>query len=251
MTDFVQIYRESKIRDTDFFPMANEMYEQIWNRLMPPQLLTENLSAKIANNIVTPVDAPVPDCMTCGACCALMPCVGVPPRLKLDSDLYWDIVKETEAGEIVVDRYLRRNGETLICSALDITETSVACSIYESRPQMCRDFEAGSDRCHALRRAVGLEPFLSLTEMPAAIEKLESRPVQNGSKNMIRNVEIKFDAESGLQTITALMRDGTLRQIHDYDPKSETYFQFEFDGLSIDAAERLICSRNTPKNESA
>jgi Fe-S-cluster containining protein len=243
MTDFVQISREPKIRDVDFFPMVSEMYEQIWTRLMPPQLLTENLSAKAANNIVTPAGTPVPDCMTCGACCAVMPCVGVPPNLDLDPELYWDITTEANGGEIVVDRYLRRSGETLICSALDFTETSVACSIYESRPQMCRDFEAGSDRCHALRRAVGLEPFLSLEEMPVARQKLETRQVQNDSANVIRNAEIKLDAETGRHAITALMYDGTLQQMHNYDPAEETYFQFEFDGLRLDSAKTLIASR--------
>jgi Fe-S-cluster containining protein len=187
MTDFVQISREPKIRDVDFFPMANEMYERIWQRLMPSQLLTEELSAKVANNIVTPRDAPVPECMTCGACCVLMPCVGVPPTAKLDPELFWDITTETDSGEIVVDRYIRRDGETLICSALDVKETSVACSIYESRPQMCRDFEAGSDRCHALRRAVGLEPFLSLGEISAAMEKLDTRPADIDQSQIIRN----------------------------------------------------------------
>jgi uncharacterized protein len=243
MTDFVQISREPKIRDVDFFPAASEMYEQIWNRLMPPQLLTENLSGKVANNIVTQNDAPVPDCMTCGACCALMPCVGIPPTMDLDPELYWDIIKETEVGEIVVDRYLRRDGETLVCSALDVSETKVSCSIYESRPQMCRDFEAGSDRCHALRRAVGLEPFLSLDEMSEAMEKLDARPTKPDPSNIIRNAEIKRDEETGRQIIAALMLSGTLKQIHAYDPSEEIYFQFEFDGLRLDAAHRLIASR--------
>ena len=93
MTDFVQISRQPKIRDVDFFPMANEMYERIWNRLMPPQLLTENLSGRVANNVVTPPDAAVPDCMTCGACCATMVCVGVRPNENVDPEHYWDIIK--------------------------------------------------------------------------------------------------------------------------------------------------------------
>jgi Fe-S-cluster containining protein len=245
MTDFVQISREPKIRDVDFFPMANEMYEQIWNCLMPPQLLTENLSAKVANNIVTPADAPVPDCMTCGACCATMVCVGVRPAERVDPEHYWDVTKETEMGEIVVDRYVRRDGETLVCSALDVNEARVACSIYESRPQMCREFEAGSDRCHALRRAVGVEPFLSIDEMSAAMEKLDARPVKTDPSNVIRNAEIKFNDETGRHTITALMRDGTLNEIHNYDPAEETYFQFEFDGLSLDSACRLIENRTS------
>ena len=245
MTDLVQISREPRIRDVDFFPMVNEMYERIWQRLMPPQLLTENLSGKVANNIVTPADAPVPDCMTCGACCAVMPCVGVPPTVKLDPELYWDITKETDTGEIVVDRYVRRDGETFACSALEIGETNVSCTIYESRPQMCRDFEAGSDRCHALRRAVGLEPFLSLDEMSEAMERLEARPMTQLRPDVIKNAEIRRDAESGRNTITVLMHDGTLKQIHDYDPAHEIYFQFEFDGLSIVSANALIKSRTT------
>jgi Fe-S-cluster containining protein len=243
MTDFVQISREPKIRDVDFFPIANEMYERIWQRLMPPQLLTENLSGRVTNNIVTPLGTPMPDCMTCGACCALMPCVGVPPTVSLDPDLYWDITKETDNGGIVVDRYVRRNGETLVCSALDVKETTVSCTIYESRPQMCRDFEAGSDRCHALRRAVGLEPFLSLDEMSEAMERLEGRPAYLEPANVIRNADIKFETETGRHTITALMHDGTLRKIHSYDPSDETYFQFEFDGLSLDSARKLIETR--------
>ena len=244
MTDLVQISREPKIRDTDFFPMANEMYEQIWQRLMPQQLLTEMLSGKVANNIVTPADAPVPDCMTCGACCALMPCVGVPPTMDLDPELYWDIVKETESGDIVVDRYVRRDGETFACAALEINESQVSCSIYDSRPPMCRNFEAGSDRCHALRRAVGLEPFLTLEEMSEAVEKVGARPIPTGSANVIRNAEIRCDAETGRHTIMALMRDGTLRPLHKYDPSEEVYFQFEFDGLSIDSAKAIISSRS-------
>ena len=243
MTDFVQISREPKIRDVDFFPMVNEMYERIWQRLMPPQLLTENLSGRVANNVVTPLDAAVPDCMTCGACCALMPCVGVPPTVELDPELFWDITKESELGEIVVDRYIRRNGETLACSALEVTETRVSCTIYESRPQMCRDFEAGSDRCHALRRAVGLEPFLTLKEMSGAMERLDAQPITNDRSRVIRNAEIKVDRQNGRCTILALMQNGALKQIHDYDPSQESYFQFEFDGLSFEAATALIHSR--------
>ena len=243
MTDFVQISRQARIRDVDFFPMANEMYERIWQKLFPPQLLTENLSGKVANNVVTPLGSPVPDCMTCGACCALMPCVGVPPTMEPDPELCWDIVKESDSGEILVDRYIRRNGETLACSALEVTETRVSCTIYESRPQMCRDFEAGSDRCHALRRAVGLEPFLTLDEMSEAVLRLEGRPADLEPANVIRNADIRLETATGRHTITALMHDRSMKPIHSYDPQVETYFQFEFDGLSLDSAQALINSR--------
>jgi Fe-S-cluster containining protein len=248
MTDFVQITRVSKIRDVEFFPMVNEMYERVWNHLMPPQLVTEQLSSKVVNNVVTPVDAPIPDCLTCGACCQSLMCVGVRPTDNVDPELYWDVTTETDDGEIVVDRYLKRNGETLACGALSGTiGEKVGCTIYETRPVMCHHFDAGSDRCHAIRRAFGIEPFLSLNEMSEAMEKLDAQPATIEPSEMIRNAEIKLDEETGRYIIRALMRDGTLKQIHDYDPAEEVYFQFEFDGLNIDAANRLIDSRNVPK----
>lgn len=251
MTDFVQISRQPKIHDADFYPMVDEMYERIWQRLMPPQLITDGLACEVKKNVVTPADAPIPDCMTCGACCAVMPCVGVRPTEIVKPELCWDVVKETELAEIVVDRYIRRNGETFACAALEIGNTSVSCTIYENRPKTCRVFEAGSDRCHALRRATGVEPFLSLDEMSTAIEKLESRPIAGNSSGSIRNAEIKCDHDTGRHTITALMKDGTIRPLHVYDPEQETYMQFEFDGLSIDAAAKLIASRAPSENTSA
>jgi Fe-S-cluster containining protein len=245
MTDFVQISREPRVRDTDFFPMVNRMYERVWKQLLPPQLVTEQLSSKVANNVVTPPDAPIPDCHTCGACCQSLMCVGVRPSDNVDPELYWEVTTETEDGEIVVDRYLRRNGETLACSALAGTiGEKVGCTIYETRPVMCHHFDAGSDRCHAIRRAFGIEPFLSLNEMSEAIEKLDARPANYVASETIRNAEIKRDPETSRHTITALMRDGTLKTIHDYDPAKETYFQFEFDGLSLNCANMLIRSRS-------
>ena len=250
MTDFVQITREQKIRDTDFFPMVNRMYERIWNQLMPPQLVTEQLSSKVANNVVTPADAPIPDCLTCGACCQALMCVGVRPSDNVDPELYWDVTTEAGDGEIVVDRYLKRNGETLACSALAGTiGEKVGCTIYETRPVMCHHFDAGSDRCHAIRRAFGIEPFLTLNEMSEAMARLDARPVRSRPSEMIRNAEIKRDEASGRYIIRALKRDGTLKQIHDYDPAEEVYFQFEFDGLTLDAANRLIESRKADKTD--
>lgn len=46
------------------------------------------------------------------------------------------------------------------CVGLD-PETN-ACTIYESRPQVCRDFERGSSPCwQAVRNQLGLEKFLA------------------------------------------------------------------------------------------
>lgn len=246
-SEFVQITRRDRIPETEFYPMVHRMYEHIWTKLLPPQLVTEQLSSRVKNNIVTPHDAPIPDCLTCGACCQSLLCVGVRPSDNVDRERYWEITTESEDAELVVDKYLKRNGETLACAALEgMIGEKVACTIYETRPVMCHHFDAGSDRCHAIRRAFGIEPFLKLDEMSEALEKLEQKPVSADPSGVISNAQIKKDAD-GNHVINALMKDGTLRQIHSYDPDRETWMQFEFDGLKMSEAQKLIESRTAPK----
>ena len=243
--EFVQITRQNKITENDFYPMITTMYEQIWQNLLPPQIITNGLPVKRASNVITPPDAPVPDCLTCGACCAAMLCVGVRPAedAQLSAEEYWDITIEGRENEITVDRYLRRDEETLACAFLQIeTGAPTACKIYERRPQMCHDFDAGSDKCHALRRAYGIEPFLSLDEMSEALEKLGGKPLKSAPEDTIR--EVKFvETETGELQISAYLKDGSIKTIHVFDPQNEIWRQFEFDGLTLSQAKGLIDAR--------
>src|SRR5215204_2673776 len=247
-SEFIQITRQNKIPENEFYPMINAMYEQIWQNLLPAQILTDGLTTRRANNVITPPDAPVPDCVTCGACCMAMPCVGVRPSEKVQAEDYWDITVEGASGEIVVDRYLRRDAETFYCTSLEIVNNEKAlCRVYEERPQICRDFEAGSDKCHALRRAYGYEPFLSLEEMPEALRKLENRPVKFSDAERIQSVKF-VETESGELKISAFLKGGAAKTIHVFNPANETWRQFEFDGLSLAQAANLIASREN-RNE--
>jgi uncharacterized protein len=248
-TKFVQITRQDKIAETEFYPLMNAMYEQIWQNLLPPQIITDGLTTRAANNVITPPDAPIPDCVTCGACCMALPCVGVRPAEKVAAEDYWDVTVEGAGGAIVVDRFVRRDPETFYCTALEIVNNERAlCRIYEERPQICRDFEAGSDKCHALRRAFGYEPFLSLEEMPEAVRKLENRPVTLTEAERIQGVNF-IESETGDLQIAALMKDGSTQTIHIFNPQTETWRQFEFDGLTLSQAKNLIDSRRTPATE--
>ncbi|HEY8559421.1 MAG TPA: YkgJ family cysteine cluster protein [Pyrinomonadaceae bacterium] len=242
-TELVQITRQSKIAEDEFYPMIVAMYEHIWQRLLPPQIPTDGLTTRVANNVVTPADAPIPDCVTCGACCMAMLAVGVRPHETTGTENFWEITVKGEKDEILVDRFLRRDPETFYCAALEIVNNEKAlCSIYNDRPKMCRDFEAGSDKCHALRRAFGYEPFLSLEEMPEALRRLESRPAKSAPSETIR--EVKFtETGTGELQVSAAMRDGAARIIHVFDPQRETWRQFEFDGLTLAQAAALIDSR--------
>ena len=244
MSDFVQLTRLRKIPEDEFYPVMHQMYEHVWTQLLPPQLVTESLSNTVKNNVVTPPDAAVPDCLTCGACCQSLLCVGVRPTDTVDPELYWDITVQTDGGELVVDRYLKRNSETLACAALEGTlGERVRCTIYETRPKMCHHFEAGSDRCHAIRRAFGIEPFLSLNEMSDALQKLDDQHVDTEPSQIIDSVQIRPDSAAGERVVTALLKNGELREIYRFDPKRETWMQFEFDGLTLDEMKSLIHSR--------
>ena len=106
-----------------------------------------------------------PDCLTCGACC-VSPFVG-------EGYIRLDVEEEERLGrkglpvlEVVPDPHDRivllgtkRNGQgTRVCMALTgRVGKQVACSIYEDRPSLCRQFEAGSPECHQARRAAGVE----------------------------------------------------------------------------------------------
>jgi Fe-S-cluster containining protein len=247
--EFVQITRQSKIAENEFYPMISTMYEQIWQNLLPPQIPTAGLTTRRANNVLTPPDAPVPDCVTCGACCMAMLAVGVRPHEEISADDYWDVTIEGQNKEITVDRFVRRSAETFYCTALEIVNNEKAlCRIYHERPQMCRDFEAGSDKCHALRRAFGYEPFLSLEEMSEALDKIASRPAKFIGPERIQSVKFVETADGRLR-ISAAMKDGAAQIIHDFDPQNETWRQFEFDGLTLAQAKNLIDSRRTNSPE--
>ncbi len=242
-SELVQITRRDKIAEDEFLPFVNAMYEQVWGNLLPPQILTFNLSNTVADNIITSADSPIPDCMTCGACCASFVCVDVKPDNPISSKDCWDITKQGENIEFTVDRYIKRKEEDFSCVALEgKIGKEVSCRVYENRPRMCRQFEAGSDRCHAVRRAYNLEPFLSLMEMFEARQKLDALE-SNIDNERIEAVNINVKSGTQDLQITVTLKNGSQEIIHEFDPKFETWFQTEFEGLTLAKAEELIINR--------
>jgi len=82
----------------------------------------------------------LPACAGCGLCCHLV----VELRVSGD-DVPADMVVERNGL-----RFMDQHGDGA-CVALD--RHTRLCSIYETRPQTCRDFERGADLC---RRTVSL-----------------------------------------------------------------------------------------------
>lgn len=243
-SDLIQITRKPSIPEVEFYTAINRMYELVWERLLPPQIETSRLRSRLERSVVTPADAEIPDCVTCGVCCASLLCVGVRPGEEPDRELTWSVTKSDEEGEWEVDLYLRRDEETLACTQLEGNLGEHAtCRIYESRPKMCREFDAGSDRCHALRRAYGVEPFLSLDEMMEANERLDERDAMPADPKLITRVSIDRAERRGELQINVVLRRGEERVLHSFDPARETWRQFQFEGITITSAEAMIAEQ--------
>lgn len=241
----VQITRQNKIAEDEFNTFVNRMYEEVWGKLLPPQILTHDLSNKVENNVITPKDTPIPDCMTCGGCCASFVCVDVAPDNPISDKDCWEITNEGKNGEYTIDRYIKRKEEDFSCTALDGTiGEEVSCRVYENRPRMCRSFEAGSDRCHAVRRAYGIEPFLGLMEMFEAKQKLEkSENEKEINKKRVDSVRIVEDEKMKNLQVFVLLNDGSKHLIHTFNRDDETWFKSEFDGLTLSKAKDLVANR--------
>lgn len=240
-TQFVQIERREKFTESEFWQMFSALTSAKWQNLLPPQLPIEDLPTTRAKNFVTLSDVPIPDCLTCGACCTFLFAVSVNMTDDVPPEMIWNITEDS--GEVVVDCYLKRDAKTLFCTALKPTaDGKMPCSIYEQRPQTCRNFEAGSDKCHALRRIYGFEPFLTVQEMFDARKILKAKESEAVSPHTIRNVKI-VKAETGNCEIVAEMQNGSSQTIHTFDQTCESWRQFEFDGLTLSQAQDLIGAR--------
>ena len=89
-------------------------------------------------------------CKRCGFCCQAH--VGM--LVSHEDILRWrregrdDILRLIENAEIVYGRDGLGDGEYLIDCPFLISEGDLAaCAIYDARPQVCRDFRPGSERC--------------------------------------------------------------------------------------------------------
>jgi len=147
-----------------------------------PSLYTET----VAESLFNANQAGVPDCLTCGACCAYFHQVAVLDIDPTPRRLTWT-VWETEDIAGPKTRWLRREPLEGHCIAFagSVGQHAV-CAIYELRPNSCRAFEAGSDRCRGVRRGYGLEPPLS------EIERIEhaKRTQMDADSDALDQVEV-------------------------------------------------------------
>lgn len=104
---------------------------------------------------------PVPGpCQSCGACCAVSASW---PRFTLEDDA---------ALARIPDALVARDGSGMRCSGDRCAALggeigrATSCTIYEARPQVCRDCEPGDPECLLARDRFGLDPIEGFAPAP-------------------------------------------------------------------------------------
>ena len=256
MPGLVQIERLTK---RDFHSRISELNEQKKKkRILESQLPLELLSKHISERIVTDASTPVPECVTCGLCCSFPLIVPVTLRDSERLKSYCDILLDDSEHEIVVDRVLPRGEDGRCVNLRGTLGQEIGCTIYEDRPRVCRDFDAGSDRCHAYRRMYGFEPPLPEREVAIALERLQARERSVFIEDAvivhdatIHRTVMTLDHESDEQTVAVQLKiivfldDETPHELHSFESGKEVWFESEFLGLSFEEAKELISSRTS------
>ncbi|HTK37801.1 MAG TPA: YkgJ family cysteine cluster protein [Pyrinomonadaceae bacterium] len=251
MQDLVQITRYSRY---EYYELMRRLIEREKTQIRKPQLPLDKLTKCLSENVVTDVAEPIPECTTCGICCVFAPIVPVSRGDSQQLSSYWDVTLD-EDNSLVIDRVLPRRMENGYCANLDgEMGKHVACTIYNDRPKICHDFEAGSDRCHEYRRIYGIEPALSDEEIFASTGKLNElaqRPRIEFVRILLREMIYETEplADGGLSRskktklmIVAFLDDDieTPYVLHFYDPSEEIWFESDFLTLSLEQAREII-----------
>jgi Fe-S-cluster containining protein len=161
--ELIKLTRKSKMREQEFLCLTDMLARRREGVIEEPLL---GLYAETrAESIFAGSAGGAPGCLECGACCAYFHQVPVLITDPTPRALTWAVLEPEDSEDDLQDdhvRWLKREPGAGRCVALDgRVGRRVCCSVYELRPKSCREFEAGSDRCHAVRRMYGLEPPLS------------------------------------------------------------------------------------------
>ena len=100
------------------------------------------------------------DCRTCGACCygdEMWIHVMASDDDRLGDEGTRHLTVLTQHGRGYFARSMKMLGGRCIAFRDRLADGGCGCSIYETRPDICREFQAGSPDCLAARRRRGIE----------------------------------------------------------------------------------------------
>jgi hypothetical protein len=251
----------TRIPRLEFHRTIRELFDRRSKELLPAQLPLERLAGTLAESVTTGGLA-IPDCVPCGACCGIAMVVNIPRGHSPGIGNVWEVELEDSPSNVVTSRVIGRDIATGNCSQLagKIGER-VGCECYECRPPVCREFDAGSDKCHEYRRMYGIEPQLAQAQVAELMEAVmnQVRPAKIIFTRIVRDsMGYEFSMHPGEEgqrpvkseklKIEAVLNDENYseHELHIYDPLKETWFESDFLGLSLLEARELV-SRQTSK----
>ncbi|MGI8811618.1 MAG: YkgJ family cysteine cluster protein [Pyrinomonadaceae bacterium] len=235
------LVRITRIPREMFYQNLLELSDATKKDVQPPQLPLHMLSKFLSERVATLHDAPVPECTTCGACCALLLYVPVTMDDSLLLKEFVDVTLGDDDDAITIDRVLPRNIDNGYCTHLaGRLGDEIGCTIYRERPKVCRDFEAGSDRCHEYRRVYGFEQQLNDLEIAVALNGLFGVERQE----RISEARIVEADESGRLKIVVYIDNEAPHEIHEFDAAEEKWFEGEFLSLTMPESKELIAARS-------
>jgi Fe-S-cluster containining protein len=221
--------------------------------ILEPQLPLELLSKYLRERTATYTSVPVPECTKCGVCCTFALIVPVTRQDSARLSLYCDLLLDDISEEIVIDRVLPRGDEGWCLHLQGTIGKEIGCRIYEDRPRVCHQFDAGSDRCHEYRRMYGLEPRLSDDETAAALERLHLRETPNLIEEVVfvergQIERSEFDVRTGVSRtsnvplimMVAFLNDGATHELHTFEAGREDWFESDLHGLTLEQAGERI-----------
>ena len=247
----VQITRLSK---SVFYEKIFEIDER--QHRVPPQITLSRLSKLVTERTVTDASVPIPDCIPCGACCVYGLVIPINRRNPEPLGRFIEITLD-DAPEVVIERAFERDGSDGRCvNMAGEVGVEIGCKVYLDRPQICRDFDAGSDRCFGYRRMYGIDPPLTEIELAEALDKLNATPpgvIIRGIGIKLASKSLAFDrtatdpAKMMVEVlelkIVAHMSDGDVKEIHTFDPAKESWYEHELEGITLEAALEKIEER--------
>ncbi|MFL6468461.1 MAG: YkgJ family cysteine cluster protein [Pyrinomonadaceae bacterium] len=258
MNHLVQITRYPR---SEYNDLISEMNTAHRSRLLKEQMPLADTSPYRNTSVSARSREKPPECVTCGVCCSLPLIVTVPRGDEKRLKEYWDITVD----EVVVERVIGRDLQTGRCINLEGTlGESIGCRIYEDRPNICRAFDAGSDRCLEYRRMYGIDPQLTASELARDLAML---PRAKGS--CITDAEIDLNT---IRTSMHMAKDGSGEMIFEstkvmkvtvgfdrgesepielfqFEAGKDEWFESEFLGLTLDEARQMIAARASEKTE--
>ena len=121
-------------------------------------------------------------CVGCGACCGRMLVTEVcPGHSEVDDMVPKDMIEQVDGFFI-----MKKNPQTLVCVAFD--EEKKCCTIYDRRPETCRDFEPGCQMC--LNTVQSCKDGESRKRILKSLAKLNKEKKQQEARKMLMEMKI-------------------------------------------------------------